>query len=728
MADNTLLLLAEAEKERRRRLAQRDVASGGNSTPAQKQATLGQNVNEFVAGVARPLAKAVDFAMSPVSAAREAITGRPSPEGLSGMVSEAGAFSGNPQSIPGTAGEYVGMALPMAMGAASLGSVLPRGANIGPVQTFLDNIAKTAFSSPRTYLASEGMGAAGAGAMAGVARQAGAGQGGQFTAELVGSLAGGLPTMVQSGMRGVGQGLTASLAPMTNEGGMIRAARQTQQRAGGQEAAVAASNTLESIPGGVTPAQWIGDERLMAQEARMLADNPEMANIVRADLQGARIAAQESLLDSFGKPRTRQDWERSVLERVAPPGTKITPAMTDEMLDEAYQAFTPLYDKAKGVPVNVSGLDAQIATSSRDPEIIATDAERGAVGGWLGNQFTAIQRRVLNGQAQSDDLIELRSRVRDERRSQTKRGNMERADLLGSAEAVITKSLEEQLPEEAVNIIRAADSQYRKYKVVENAIFSAGDSALTPQQLSDSIRSGGLTTTSSYARGTDPVVQELRIAALGGRSTQEVLGDPRRAQLFVRGLDDESKKAVQADFVGVLYNRAKDRATDATDAGVALISGQRLMQDIAENKNVMSALGMSPGEIGRVETIAREITKLERRAPAAVASLFEDGPASIIELVFTLFGAKSGQRLAGNGLGSSMVLAQYMSNKARGTLSNITADEATRLMNDAVRDPKLYRAILTKDIVDPRRNREAAQYLESWLLASAADKALAEEE
>lgn len=723
MADN-LLLLAEAERERRRRLAQREIASGAK---AAGQTTPGQNANEFIGGVARTLAGAVDFAMSPISAARELVTGRKSPPGVSGLVSERGAFTGNPDSPAATAGEYVGMAVPTTLGAVALGNVIPKAGKLGIVQTFLDNIAKTAVSSPKNFMAAEAAGAAFAGGFGQMAENSGAGPAGRLAAEAAGGLVGGIPTLVQSGVRGVREGLIASLAPMTNEGGMIRAARQTQQRAGGSGASVAAAQSLEDIPRGVTPAQWIGDERLMAQEARMLADNPEMANIVRADLQEARIAAQDALLDSFGKPRSRQDWEKAVLERVTPPGTRIRPGMTDEMLDQAYQSFKPLYDDVKGFDISTSGLSQRVSDAVYDPAIIATNKERKAIRDWFNNVSSSFDDVVEFDEIPSGSLVEMRSKVRDQRRLQQRRGQEERADLLGAIESELTKRLEDGIPAQIKAKLRLADSQYRKYKVVESAIYNSGDSALTPEQLSQSIRTGGLTTQSSYARGTDPVVQELRIAAMGGRSTEEVLGDPRRAQLFVRGLDAEGKKAVQADFVGVLYNRAKERATDATDAGVSFISGQRLMKDIAENRNVMAAIGMSPGEIGRVETIAREITKLEKRPPQAVARLFEDGPASALELVATLFGAKSGQRLAGNGLGSSMVLAQYMSNKARGTLSAITSDEATKLMNDAVRDPKLYRAILTKELVDAPRDRAAAQYLESWLLASAADKALSED-
>jgi hypothetical protein len=300
--------------------------------------------------------------------------------------------------------------------------------------------------------------------------------------------------------------------------------------------------------------------------------------------------------------------------------------------------------------------------------------------------------------------------------------NMERADLLSSAESVLTQRIEDSLPEDVRDILRAADSQYRKYKVVENAIFSAGDRNLTPEQLSESIRMGGLTTQSQYARGQDPAVQELRELALSGRSTEEVLGDPQRAALFVRGLDNDGKKAVQADFINTLFNRAAGQAMDATDAGVAFVSGRQLIKDIQENRQVMQSLGMSDDEIGRTFRMAREISIMEKKPPAAVGALFEDGPSSLMELAAALVGSKQGQAISGGGLGSSLVMAQYMSNRARRLLSGFTSNEAAELMKNAATDPILYRAMLRKDVNGAVARQDAA-YLESWILASAMDKA-----
>jgi hypothetical protein len=710
------LALAMAERERRTRNER-----GPSEVAPEMQGGPGSRIMAGLRGADRYAAEAVSGALSFLP---ESITNPLADIGL-------GRRPENAMQTPGgAAARYMGMAAPLAAGAAvagtnalraTAGQMLSTVRSPGAFRAIIQDIGRFAQQRPAVYSGSEMAAAAGAGALGQVAKQEGAGPFMQLTAEMVGGLtAGGLTSMAPRGYTALKEGVVANLAPMSNEGGMVRASRQVQERAGGPDRAAELAGQLSNIPEGVTPAQWIGDQVLMAQEARIIADNPDIANVIRTDLERARIAAQESLVDAFGKPRSRQDWEKSVLERVAPSGTKIQPGMTDEMLDQAYRAFTPLYESAKGFEVPTAGMLKSLNAASKDPEIIATTQEREAVRSWLSNQYKAFNTK-LGEVLPSDKLLDLRSRIRDERRAQSKRGNQERSDLLGSAEAELTRRLEESLPDEVVETLRAADSQYRQYKVVENAIYNSGDSALTPEQLSQSIRMGGVTTNSRYARGVDPVVQSLREAAIAGRSTEEIIGDPRRASLFVRGIDDDGKRAVQADFMSVLFNRAKEGAIDATEAGTAFIRGDKLIRDLNENAQVMRAIGMDNTDIQRVQNMAQEIVRLERKSPQAVASLYEDGPASVLQLVAALAGSKSGQRISGGGLGSSLVMAQYMSNRARQTLARMTSNEAERLMRDAATDPVLYRAMLTKSLAG-KTARADAQYLESWILASMADK------
>ena len=708
MADNALLVArARAERERRRRLAQRNEAELDQPTSFMDKAKSAANyagmiANELNVGILSILPSAARNKLQELGV------------GVPGT--EFGKTRG------GAATKYVGMAVPMMAGVPAAGARMATTlGQPGIWRGMIDDITNFAMANPKLYFTSEVAGAAGAGAAGEMAREGGAGTGGQLIAEMLGGMtAGGLTSIGPRSLRGLRESIQKNIFPMTKEGGMIRAAKQTQQRAGGPETAQAYAKSLAEIPEGVTPAQWIGDERLMAQESRLLQDNPELANRVRSELQEAHLAAQESLKDSFGRPRTRQEWEVSVLERVTPEGTLIEPGMTDDMLGQAYDSFAPLYDQAKGFDVSTSGLTQKISDSVYDPSIIAGDLERDSIRKWFNNVASAFEDQIEFDEIPSDALLQIRSKVRDQRRLQSRRGNAERADLLGAIEGSITKRLEDALPDDITAQLKVTDSQYRKYKIVENSIFNAADANLSPEQLTQAIRMGGLTSQSRYARGVDEATQDLRRLALAGRSTEEVLGDPQRAAMFVRDLSDIEKRAVQADFADVLFNRAKSAA--ATESGIPLLSGEKLLRDLTENMDVMKNLGMTPNDITRLRTIGRELQTVAKKSPQAVKQLFEDGPASVLQLVAAIIGAHSGQKMAGGGLGASLVLAQFMSNRARRFLARITSDQAERLMKDAVTDQKLYQALLTRPTVGVRVARERAAYLESWLLASAFDK------
>jgi len=630
--------------------------------------------------------------------------------------------------MTGGALNMLGTSAPFALGIPALGSgpAVVSSKPVGMLQTFADDIQRYAMANPKTYLAAEGAAAMGSGAASQAAKNSEIGPTGQLLAEAAGGItAGGMVATVPRGISAARQAILANILPMTNEGGMIRSSRQMQQRAGGPERAEILNENLSNIPEGVTPAQWIGDERLMSQEARLLADDPRKEALVRQELEDARLAAQEELQNSFGQPRSRQQWELSLIERVAPEGSAITPAATDEMLDQAYRSFDRLYSPAKGYSVPAEGITMTLRAAPNDPSIISTDQERKAVSEWISNQLTKYKDDINSGEISSDDLLDLRSTVRNERRNQVQKGREERADLLGSVESSITSRLENYLPSDIIATLQAADSQYRVYKVVEDSIFRAGDDSLSAKNLSDAIQQGGLASSSRYARGQDATVQELRNIALGGRSTKEVLNNPERASQIVRGLSEPEKASVHADFVNVIFNEAK--SPNATDSGIPFVSGKKLQTLFLENKDVMKNLGMNNFDILRLQNIAKELSIMENKPVKAVSEIFEDGPASLLQLGAAIIGSNSGQRFSSGGIGSGLVLAQYMSNKTRGLLSKITSDQAAKLMNDAIQDPELYSAMLLKKNAPREKLQEGARYVESWLLGSEYNKVKQEE-
>jgi hypothetical protein len=654
----------------------------------------------------------------------------------------------------GAAARALGMGLPFIAGVPAAGQQLARqaaltasGARLStPGREILTEIGETAARNPAAFLGIESAAAAAAGA-AGEGVRTSESISPEYrpfvqvgTEILVGGGVGALPVVIPKSHRALVDAIKTNLFPMTREGSGIRAARQMQERAGGAERAAELADLLDDIPEGVTPAQWLGDTVLMSQQARLVADNPDLANQIAVDLLQARRAAQQELADAQGVPRTRQQWEQSVIQRVTPEGVTIQQGQTDEMLKQAFDSFDPLYEPTKGFLVDLTpgqlkpkrgqpALSQQaenILGATDNQNIMATRESREAVRDWIQNQLTKYPGiRVFKPNAanvtKTDDLLQLRSDIRGEQRTQRQAGNLERADLLGSAEAELTQVIDDALPRDLRLQLRETDGLYRQYKVIETAVYNTGDNVLSPNMVSEAIRTGNLTTPGRYARGESPVVEQLRTLSRAGQDPfgqTGYAGNPERAALIVRDLSPEERKSVHATFIEGLINRAKPSAAEVAD-GVVMVSGENLTQDLIKNIDTMKALGMTDVEINRVKDIARRIRVMEEKSPAAVANLFDDGPSTIMELLAAVIGAKQGSNIASTAnIGQSLVLAQFFSNRARNFLRFMTADKATQLLRDAAMDPKLYQELLRKQVTSPRQGRERARYVESYILTA----------
>src|SRR5690606_16795670 len=212
---------------------------------------------------------------------------------------------------------------------------------------------------------------------------------------------------------------------------------------------------------------------------------------------------------------------------------------------------------------------------------------------------------------------------------------------------------------------RQVDRRYRQYKVVEDAMYRGGEVGLDPRRLSDAVRRAAQSP-GRYARGAD---EELRNLALQGRSMDELLRNPALAARVRRGLNDEQLRAVKADFTQTLVQRAMR----PDDAGEPVLDGRQFKTLLRQNAESGRALGLSRTQMERGKTWAGRPIMMQLRPPEAVARRYEDGPSTVVELVSGLVGAKGGQRVAGRGLGSSLVLAQFMSRRARDTVEQMTS-------------------------------------------------------
>tara|TARA_R110000796_G_C14557026_1_gene434444 strand:+ start:993 stop:3206 length:2214 start_codon:yes stop_codon:yes gene_type:complete len=603
----------------------------------------------------------------------------------------------------------------------------------GIIKTILQNITADAAKIPVRTAAVETASGFGAGVAMGGVDEDSLGGAGQGLAALAGGLSvGAAIETLPNTARSFYQSLKKNLLPMFPEGASIRASEMLQTAAGGSINAARLAELIEQgVPEGMTPARFLENIELMAKEGRLLTDNKELALQVQTSLDEALKVAGVDFSLIAGKPRSQAEWEQSLIQNIAPDGTTIAIADTDTMLNQAYNGFSKVYDPAKGVeielpsrqveqpPTRVGSTDnlsqpppkteiifeSNILNAINDPVLLGDAESVGIASRWVQNQLKGFD--IESGSISSDDLLTLRSRMRAVGRRFSKDSKSVMRDIFKAAESEVTLLLQKGLPEDALASLNAADLQYRTYNIVDNAIYSAGDEVLTPEILSNAIRSGGLTTNSRYARAVDRQTQVLRQFALEGRDPLAFAGDSRRAAFVTRGMDDEGKQAVRSSFITALYNNVTSEGTT---------NGAKLLSSLKENVEVMRVLGTSDEIIENMMGIARTIERANRTAPAPSAQLFEDAPATILQLAAALVGAQSGQNLA-DGVGSSMVMAQFMSRRARNFLNSMTGNQATKLLTDASTDPELYAALLTRSNVPEAELKFSTKTFDNWLLA-----------
>jgi hypothetical protein len=227
------------------------------------------------------------------------------------------------------------------------------------------------------------------------------------------------------------------------------------------------------------------------------------------------------------RDRAEQQFQQKSVQKAAPPGTDIPLGKPDQMLDAAYRAFQPLYDQARGFPVNdavlrnamgvkmqlpaVAALAKAFVDATGGRAVRATSETRKGVDSFLKEQLTAISNRHLT----SDDLLALRSAIRTEgRRARISTDAQEQAaaDLLKRAELAVTKGIKASISKSAAQALDVGDQHYRVYKVLEDAVYRAGDRprGFTPNDLSQSVRKS--TGKGEYARGGGGKLREMSSA------------------------------------------------------------------------------------------------------------------------------------------------------------------------------------------------------------------------
>lgn len=175
-------------------------------------------------------------------------------------------------------------------------------------------------------------------------------------------------------------------------------------------------------------------------------------------------------------------------------------------------------------------------------------------------------------------------------------------------------------------------------------------------------------------------------------------------QKVARRLANEARKdrsgqamdGVKSSFSRVLI----DRATSVR-GGTEDLSSDKLLAflEAPKNKGALRAI-YTEQELSRMRHIARELAKLKAASggtPYVGESLSGSRPSRIIEYALRVVAARQGADLGGGG-GASLQTAQMASSRMKDALSSLTNDRASQMIADAITDPKLFAALLARDL------------------------------
>lgn len=214
-----------------------------------------------------------------------------------------------------------------------------------------------------------------------------------------------------------------------------------------------------------------------------------------------------------------QGWretQRVIAQEAAPPGFKITPKdSVQDMMVDLDAAYTQAYDVAKGFPMSPTVMRTQggnqplVSILPVPTSAPVKPASRNYVNRYLDGEIKILMDKAKKGTLSSDDLLELRSRIRGKVRDLRSSPNadlFEADDLLEKAEDKVTQALESQLPPDASAALRAIDAKYVNKKVLENSVYRAKNrpEGFTPEQFALEVREA-TQSKSKYAKGGGPM-------------------------------------------------------------------------------------------------------------------------------------------------------------------------------------------------------------------------------
>lgn len=651
---------------------------------------------------------------------------------IPGLRQAAGAYEGatGRQVMPDSAPEgllesgfdFLGKTVPMSLLAS--GALAHRGAQAAalPIQRgFQGGIDRLAQDTSRFMSQTPvraGMAEVGGGFGAGVGESLGAQTdlpGARTVGATVGGMSGAMggaaiPAAVRNARSTISR-FSEDLLPTTEWSAHSRAAKQIQRDTADPQGA---ARLVREAEGPITGAQATGEEGLMARQAAIEREFPA----TRAAVESGRRRAAESLTSDIrtvqGEPLEPGQWHQRIVQATAPDGAEITRGDPDQMLTQAYKAFDPAYRIVDGQQIPTAGLRERVTGAVSDPTIYGGEEAAPRALRWVNSRLEQLTGDVVD----AGQIRRIRTEVRDARRGMTGDNFKSDREVMDAADRALTQHLNDNITDEGLtSSLRQLDHQYRKHMVLTDAS-AQGDRGATPDSLLNTIRQN--LTPGQVARNEPGGLDDLRALGRWGQSARTVMGKPDEARLMVRDLPDADKPMFRAGFVQELMTDA--RKTNP-DEGLDFIDGSSLLAAIRREGPTLDAMGVTATDKARMLDIGKQLMTVQRQSPQATAQIFEDGPSNVLQLVAALSGAKAGQRIAGGGMGSSLVLAQFGSKLMRNALSLAVKDASVDVMVQAAQPTakgrELYAALLTRPTASVKEQDRAAKIIMGYMYPTA---------
>lgn len=584
---------------------------------------------------------------------------------------------------------------------------------------------------PRRFLAGEVAAGGGAGVGMELGRGSAEQRGVDPTApEAIGGLVGGgllgLGVEATGGIGRTGVSLTDRVfGSAARAGSALRGASASPEDAAGSIGMYQQDEQLSRL----TPARLTDDPGLLAAEQQVLAQNPGLAAVVERERRAVQEEITEQGRTLFGNTRNPIEWERDMFQFAAAPGAEITATNTPDMLSQAVSSFVPAYNQFRQMPVPpnvlrtlgadiesaIAGAAAGRTAGSERPSTAGRTAED-RVRDFINSQLQSAQSNFeTTGQLTTSQLFDIRSAVRMERRRLADSRSPDRedeAEILGRVGQTLTDRISEALGPELADRMRAVDNQYRKYKIIEDAVIKSGEGSLSPQAVSNAIERAS---TSPRQYGTGEIDMDFRSLALTGAPVENLLADPETARKAMMGRTRDEINAIKGNVANYIF----DRAT-VPEGENFTVSGERILRQLNQDGQTaaLKRLGFNETDITRMRDIANRLVISQRRAVPITQNVIDDNAAIITRLIAGLGAVRGAKNLVDTigfdtGVGQ-LAIAQQFSGEARRRLNNLTVGQKVKLLEAATVNGELYRALLLRGDASTRQVRDAETALNAW--------------